>query len=126
VALTATGVVVRVEEHVLRLGNPVTSPVTVEATDTRWVLRGRGARHSVEVEGWAAMDDAHVLPVPVPARRETEPGSLQHLDGRVRVRVQHGRRLLFESESGLAGLEHGGQDRAVAELARRALAGAPI
>lgn len=122
VGLTATAVVVRIEGRVLRLGNPATSPVSVEVTDERWLLRGHGARHSVEVEGWAPLGSAHVLPVPLPTQHRTVPGSLQHLDGRLRVRVLRGRRLVFEGESALAGLEHGGRERAVAELERRALA----
>jgi hypothetical protein len=118
--LTATAIVVRLEQRLIRLGNPLTSPVRAEIADGSWRLRGRGTRCSVELEGWAPMSDAHVLAVPLPAERRSVPGSLQHLDGRVRVTLRRGGRLLFTGESGLAGLEHGGRERAAAELERRA------
>lgn len=118
--LTATAVVVRVGQRILRFGNPVLSPIDAEVSDDLWRLRGGGPRFSVEVEGCGDPADAHVLPVPIPSERRIVPGSVQHLDGRLRVVVRrHGRRW-FEAESTLAGLEHGGRDCADAELARRA------
>ncbi|HEU4656661.1 MAG TPA: tocopherol cyclase family protein [Capillimicrobium sp.] len=120
--LTATAVVVRAGGRVLRLGNPVTSPVTAEVRDGVWRVRGRAARYAVELEGEADPGLAHVLPVPLPAERRAVPGSLQHLGGRLRLSVRrHGRRWL-EAESALAGLEQGGREHAAAELERRAAA----
>ena len=125
VGLDATAVVVRVEDRVLRFGNPVLTPVTADVSDEAWRLRGTGPRYSVEIEGEGAPGDAHVLPVPLPAERRTVPGSLQHLGGRMHVTVRrHGRRC-FAGESLLAGLEHGGCEGAEAELRRRATAAAP-
>ena len=69
-----------------------------------WRVRGRSARHAVEIEGEAVGPPA-VLPVPVPGRREVEDRSHQHLAGRLRVVVRAGRRTVFAGESSLAGLE---------------------
>ncbi|HEY8583051.1 MAG TPA: tocopherol cyclase family protein [Capillimicrobium sp.] len=120
VGLTATAVAVRVEKQLVRLGNPVLSPVRAEVSDSAWRLRGAGPRWSVELEGAGVPGDAHVLPVPLPADRRIVPGALQHLGGRLRLEVRrHGRRW-FEGESTLAGLEHGGCAGAERELERRA------
>jgi hypothetical protein len=105
--------------RLLRLGDPVVSPVHAEVTDERWLLRGRSARWRVEVEGTGSLDDAHVLPVPLPAERRNVPGAIEHLGATMRVRVSRGSRLVWEGESHVAALEHGGIDRARAEVARR-------
>lgn len=109
----------------LRLGNPGTSPVRAEITDERWHLAGRSARWLVEVEGAAPRGASHVLPVPLPRERRNVAGALEHLGGRLRVRVsRRGRGPVWEGESTVAGLEHGGLERAAAEAARRGAAGA--
>jgi len=118
--LRATALVVRLGDELIRLGDPVLSPVQADVGDAHWRLRARGPRWSVEVDAGAAPGAAHVLPVPLPARRHSVPGALQHLGGRLHVVVRRRGRVMFAGESRLAGLEHGGRDRAAAELARRA------
>ncbi len=109
--------------RLLRLGDPVVSPVHAEVTDERWVLRGRSARWQVEVEGWGSLASAHVLPVPLPAERRNVPGAIEHLGARMTVSVRRLGHLVWEGESQVAALEHGGIDRARAEVTRRG--GAP-
>jgi hypothetical protein len=103
----------------VRLGNPGTSPVQAHVTDEDWVLRGRSATWRVEVEGHSPLDAAHVLPVPLPAEQRNVPGAIEHLGGSMRVTVRRRGRLVWSGESHLAALEHGGIDRARAEVARR-------
>lgn len=115
-----TGLVVRLPDGtVLRLGNPGTSPVSAEVGDSHWRLRGRSPRWEVEIEGEAEPGDALVLPVPLVQERRGTPGALEHLAGRLRVRVARDGREVWAGESTLAGLEHGGLARAEAEAARR-------
>ena len=117
---TVTALVVLLPDRtLLRLGNPVTSPVHAEVYDEHWRLRGRNARWTVTVEAHAPLAAAHVLPVPLPAERRHAPGAIEHLAGDLRVEVRrHGRRVWI-GETSLAGLEHGGIDRARAEMTRR-------
>lgn len=118
-----TGLVVRLPHgQVVRLGNPVTSPVVARVREDEWLLRGRGAGWRIEVEGTAPVGAAHVLPVPLPAERRNTPGALEHMTGTLRVTVHRRGRLLWQDTSTLAALEHGGLRRAAAEMARR---GAP-
>ncbi len=117
---TVTALVVLLPDGTLiRLGNPVVSPVRAEVTDEHWVLRGRSRRWVVEVEGHSPLHAAHVLPVPLPEERRNVPGAIEHLAGRLRVRVRRGASTVWAGESRLAALEHGGIDRARAEVARR-------
>lgn len=118
-----TALVVRLPDgEVVRLGNPVTSPVRARVTDHTWLLRGRGRGWRIDVEAHAPLDAAHVLPVPLPAERRNTPGALEHLGGSLAVTVRRGHRVVWRGDSSLAGLEHGGLARAAAELHRR---GAP-
>lgn len=115
-----TGLVVRLPDGTLfRLGNPVTSAVDAEVTDTTWRLRGRSLRWEVVIDAEAPLADALVLPVPLVQERRGTPGALEHLAGTMRVRVRRGGREVWAGESTIAGLEHGGLARAEAELARR-------
>jgi hypothetical protein len=98
-----TSIVVAVEGRLLRLAPPF-ARMTASVGAAGWRVRGRSARHEVEVEGEAIGAPA-VLPVPVPGRREVEDRSHQYLAGRLRVVVRRGRRTLFAGESALAGLE---------------------
>jgi len=98
-----TAIVVRLEERVLRLAPPL-ARMTAAVGAAGWRVRARSAAHEVEVEGEAAGTPA-VLPVPVPGRRAVADRSHQYLAGRLRVRVRRGRRVRFEGESALAGLE---------------------
>jgi hypothetical protein len=118
-----TALVVRLPGgEVVRLGNPVTSPVRARVSDDTWLLRGRNRRWAVEVEAHAALSAAHVLPVPLPSERRNTPGALEHLGGRLDVSVRRDGRLVWRGATTLAGLEHGGLARAAAEMQRR---GAP-
>jgi hypothetical protein len=121
VTLPATALVVRFDDALVRLGQPFSSPVTAEAGDGHWRLRGRSARWSVAVDATAAPGDAHVLPVPLPGAGYSVPGALENLAGVLRVTVRQRGRVVFADESRLAGLERGGVDHVEAEFARRAV-----
>lgn len=115
-----TGLVVRLpDEQVVRLGNPVTSPVAARVADDTWQLRGRSAGWRIDVDGHAPLSAAHVLPVPLPGEHRNTPGALEHLRGDLTVTVRRRGRLAWRGTSHLAGLEHGGLARAEAELDRR-------
>ncbi len=121
-----TAVVVRLPDgRLIRLGDPVVSPVEARVSDDTWALRGRSLSWSVEIEGHAPLSAAHVLPVPLPAERRNVAGALEHLAGRMTVEVRRRGRLVWSAESSLAALEHGGIARAAAEAARRGAAGSP-
>ena len=105
--------------RLVRLGDPVVSPVTARVDDERWLLRGRSLRWHVDVEGHGSLGDAHVLPVPLPAEHRNIAGAIEHLGATLRVRVRRRGRLVWAGESTVAGLEHGGVDRARAEVVRR-------
>ena len=115
-----TGLVVRLPDGtVVRLGNPVASPVEAHVSDTEWHLRGRGHGWEIEVDASAPLRAAHVLPVPLPSEHRNTAGAIEHLGGRLQVAVRRRGRVVWEGTSVLAGLEHGGLARAEAELRRR-------
>ena len=121
---TVTGLVVRLPDgRVIRLGNPVTSPVSASVSDERWALSGRGGGWRVDVEGVGDLGAAHVLPVPLPAERRNVAGAIEHPGATMRVNVRRFGRQVWSGESRIAALEHGGIERAAAEIARRG--GAP-
>lgn len=123
VRTTVTALVVRLPDgRLIRLGNPVSSPVNAHVTDESWRLHGRGLGWTVDVEATAPLDDAFVLPVPLPSERRNTAGAIEHLGGDLDVVVRHRGRLVWRGHSALAGLEHGGLSRAEAEMRRR---GAP-
>jgi hypothetical protein len=105
--LEATALVVRVGGRLVRLGEPLVAPVSAEVEPGSWRLRGRSARHRIEVEASAEPADAHVLDVPVPGEHRTVPWSHQHLLGRLRVRVTRRGRVVYAGETERAGLELG-------------------
>jgi hypothetical protein len=118
-----TAVVVRLPGgRLLRLGDPVVSPTRAVVGDERWSLRARGLRWSVEIEGGSPLGSAHVLPVPLPLERRNVPGAIEHLGGRMEVVVRDRGRVAWRGASELAALEHGGIERAVAEVRRRGAA----
>jgi hypothetical protein len=115
-----TALVVRLPGgRLVRLGDPLVSPVRADVGDEHWSLRGRSAQWHVEVEGWGDLGAAYVLPVPLPGERRNTPGAIEHLGASMRVRVRRRGRLVWEDESSLAALEHGGIERAAAEVRRR-------
>lgn len=117
---TVTALVVLLPDgRLLRLGDPVVSPVHADVGDEHWRLRGRSARWHIEVEGVGTLGDAHVLPVPLPQERRNIPGAIEHLGASMTVRVRRGGRTIWAGESQCAALEHGGIERALAEVQRR-------
>lgn len=117
-----TALVVRLPDgRVLRLGNPVISPVRTRTSDEEWHLNGRGYGWDVEVTASAPRDDAFVLPVPLPSRHRNVPGDLEHLAGELSVTVRRFGRHVWSDRTTLAALEHGGLERAADELRRRGL-----
>lgn len=115
-----TAVVVRLPDgRLVRLGNPGTSSVHARVTDHLWVIRGGSRGWQVEIEGHAPLSDAHVLPVPLPSERRNVPGAIEHLGATMTVTVRRHRQVVWRGTSTSAALEHGGLDRAAAELTRR-------
>ena len=106
-SVTVGGVVVRVDDEVIRL-TPPTAVVrsSVDVAGDRWQVEARGRRHRVSIVGWGVVAP-HVLPVPLPAERRNVDTDFEHLAGRLHLRVETEGRLLFEGRSELAGLEHG-------------------
>ncbi len=99
-----TGVVVRVEDRVLRLSPPF---ARVAQRGRRGRLAGPRplapagpSRSRARASGSPA-----VLPVPLPDERRVEPRSQQYLTGRLRATVRRGGRVWWSGESTLAGLE---------------------
>ena len=105
--------------ELIRLGDPVVSPVRAEVSDDRWSLQGRGFGWDVEVEGLGDLGAAHVLPVPLPDERRNIAGAIEHLGATLRVVVRRRGREVWSGESHVAALEHGGIDRARTEIVRR-------
>jgi hypothetical protein len=121
VRTSATSLVVLLPDG--RLVRLVASLVRAAVTDDRWLLRGRSPQWAVDVEGYAPLDAAHVLPVPLPLERRNVAGAIEHLAGTMRVRVRQWGKVVWQGESRVAALEHGGIERARAEIRRRG--GAP-
>jgi hypothetical protein len=130
-----TAVVVRLPSgRVLRWGNPGSSPVRARVSDDTWRLRGRLVRPDglwrVELDGSAPLGDAHLLPVPLPSEHRNIAGALEHLGGRMEVRVTRqsprSRRteVVWQGTSAVAGLEHGSLALAEREATIRGAAGA--
>lgn len=120
VGTEVTALVVRLPDgRVLRLGNPVVSPVSADVADDQWRLEGRGYGWRVLVTGRAPLGRAHVLPVPLPSERRNTAGAIEHLAGQLDVVVSRFGRPVWAGRSTLAALEHGGLGRAEAELRRR-------
>lgn len=107
--------------RVIRLGNPLISPVRTGTRDEHWRLLGRGYGWYVEVKASAPLDQAFVLPVPLPQEHRNVAGDLEHLAGDLTVRVSRFGREVWAGKTSLAALEHGGLERAQRELRRRGL-----
>ena len=120
--MEVTGLVVRLPDgRVIRLGNPVVSPVRTRTSDDQWHLSGRGYGWRIEVDATAPLDQAFVLPVPLPSEHRNVAGDLEHLVGDLKVSVHRFGRHVWTGRTSLAALEHGGLDRARGELRRRGL-----
>jgi hypothetical protein len=85
-----------------------------------WRVRVRASRHRLELEGDANGEEPHLLPVPDVRDGRVDFRSQQLLAGRLRLRVDRGRRMLFDAVSPLAGLELGNPPRLDGEEARHA------
>ncbi|RBM04411.1 hypothetical protein C1H84_03365 [Glutamicibacter soli] len=117
-----TGLVVRLPDaRVIRLGDPLISPVATRTGDEQWRLSGRGYGWRIDIEASAPLDAAFVLPVPLPSEHRNVPGDLEHLAGELKVTVRRHGLLVWEGSTALAALEHGGLARARQELRRRGL-----
>lgn len=117
---TVTALVVRLPSgEVLRLGDPVVSPVRAEVSEETWRLRGRGFGWRVEVEAFSPAQEAHVLPVPLPSERRNVAGAIESLTGELSVVVRRRGRTVWRGRTTLAGLENGGLARSARELRRR-------
>lgn len=117
-----TALVVRLPDgRVIRLGNPGISPVRTRTSDERWRLSGRGYGWRIEIAASAPLDQAFVLPVPLPSERRNVAGDLEHLVGNMKIRVERFGRPVWSGMTTLAALEHGGLQRAQSELLRRGL-----
>jgi hypothetical protein len=103
----AGAVVVRLGgEWVHAVGPP--SALRMRLAAGSWRLQARTARDVVTVEGHADGSPFR-FPVPVPHERRAEADvSAMHLAGAVRLRVRRGRRVRFDGETQVAGLERGG------------------
>jgi hypothetical protein len=101
-----TAVVVRLGRRVIAL-TPPRARTRVALDVDSWRLRTRAPGITVEISGQGAGTPAHELLVPVPGAGCAEPRSRQHLAARLGLRVRRGRRVLFDGESPLAGLELG-------------------
>jgi tocopherol cyclase len=100
-----TGVVVRLEDRVLR----ITPPALVSSTcdGERWQIDARTARYRVQLDGHGVGAGPHVLPVPLPADRRNIDTDFEYLAGTLRCTVREWGRTIFEGRSELAGLEIG-------------------
>ncbi|MFJ2620623.1 tocopherol cyclase family protein [Glutamicibacter sp. NPDC087344] len=117
-----TALVIRLpDKRVIRLGNPLISPVATHTSDESWQLSGRGYGWRIRLSARAPLDQAFVLPVPKPGEHRNVPGDLEHLAGSLQVSVFRFGRRVYTGSSQLAALEHGGLQRARDELIRRGL-----
>jgi tocopherol cyclase len=100
-----TGVVVRLQDRLLR----ITPPALVSSTcdGQRWQIDARTARYRVQLDGRGNGMGPHVLPVPLPADRRNIDTDYEYLAGTLRCTVREWGRTIFEGTSELAGLEIG-------------------
>jgi tocopherol cyclase len=105
-SIPATAGIVQFGDRLVRLVAP-TALVRFETAPGEWRLTARSARHTLTMEGHSG--EAPAFALPVPPRSTDAPGGTvdQHLDGRLRVRLHEGRRLILDRELSSAGLEAG-------------------
>ncbi len=105
-SIPATAAIVRFGDRLVRLVAPL-ALVRVETAPGEWRLTARAARFALTMEGHAGEAAAFALPVP-PRSPGLPAGTVdQRLDGRLRVRLHEGRRLILDRELSPAGLESG-------------------
>lgn len=118
-ATDVTGVVVRTPTGVVRFTPPV-ARVHAVVRDNEWHVDARKRGWRVLLAGDGAGQIPAVLPVPVPAERRNVARDVQHLGGRLRVRLYHRGTVVLDDASRLAALEVGSLDPVKAEdLAQR-------
>ena len=100
-----TGVVVRLQDRVLRITPPAW--VSSSCDGRRWRVDARSARYRVELDGRGDGAGPHVLPVPLPAERRNVDTDYEYLAGTLRCTVREWGRLIFDGTTQLAGLEIG-------------------
>jgi hypothetical protein len=113
--LSATALVIRVGDTLVRLGQPLLSGVRADVRPGAWELRGRGPVWSAEVTATARPGTEHLLPVPLPDQRRNVAAAHQHLAGQLHVVLRRRGRVVFAGSSALAGLEQGDLTTALAE-----------
>jgi hypothetical protein len=119
VSPSPTAVVLRLGGQALRFVPPF-ARIRVAVGSHGWRVRVRASRHRLELEGDANGEEPHLLPVPDVRDGRVDFRSQQLLAGRLRLRVDRGRRMLFDAVSPLAGLELGNPPRLDGEEARHA------
>jgi tocopherol cyclase len=100
-----TGVVVRLEDRLLRITPPAW--VSYRGDDQRWQIDARNGRYRVQVDGRGTGGGPHVLPVPLPGERRNIDTDYEYLAGHLRCTVREWGRTIFDGTSELAGLEIG-------------------
>lgn len=117
-----TGCVVRTREDVVRFAPPL-ARVRALVRDGTWRVDARKPGWHAAVAGEAAGRVPALLPVPLPAERRNVDRDVQHLMGRLRVRLWRRGALVVDDGSSLAALEVGSIDPQVAERLVREFAG---
>jgi tocopherol cyclase len=101
-----TAAVVRIADRVICL-RPPAARTRVVTGRLGWRVSMRSPRYRLELEGEAAGNAPHVLPVPEPGAPHFELRSQQLLAGEIGLRLSRGRRTIIDARSPLAGLELG-------------------
>jgi len=102
-SITVGGLVVRVEDTVLRFAPPFCG-VHSETDGRTWTVDARGHGTRVHIVG-TAVDQPHVLPVPLPAERRNVDSDFEHLAAQMTLEISG--RINCSSSSDLAALEVG-------------------
>jgi tocopherol cyclase len=111
--LDVTGLVLRTGPQVLRFAPPL-ARVAATVQDRAWRVDARYRGWQVTVDGEPGADLPAILPVPLAAARTNVQRDIEHLAGRLVLRVWHRGVELLVDETSLAGLEVGSVDAALA------------
>lgn len=101
----ATALVVRAGQELAAFSPPF-GWVRVQGATGEMRVQARSATWRAQVET-EVVSPPFDLPVPVPGTRDLHPSSHQHQDGRLRLRLHRGRRLVLDAETDQAALERG-------------------